>query len=355
LEGEQKMEQKKGFHVAVVGATGAVGQQMLKTLEDRQFPIEKLTLLSSARSAGTKVQVNGAEYTVQEAKPESFEGVDIALFSAGGSVSKELAPEAVKRGAICVDNTSAFRMDENVPLVVPEVNENDLLNHNGIIANPNCSTIQMVVALEPIRQKYGLNKVIVSTYQAVSGSGAVAVEELNEQTKAIINNEEFEPKILPVKGDKKHYQIAFNAIPQIDLFQENGFTYEEMKMINETKKIMHKPELSVAATCVRLPVAVGHSESVFIEVDTEGVTAADLKALLKDAPGVVLQDDPENQIYPMPADCVGKNDVFVGRIRKDLHDEKGFHLWVVSDNLLKGAAWNSVQIAESLIKLGLVK
>ena len=246
-------------------------------------------------------------------------------------------------------------MDENVPLVVPEVNEKDLLNHKGIIANPNCSTIQMVVALEPIREKYGLNKIIVSTYQAVSGSGVAAVEEMNEQTKAILNNEAFEPAILPVKSDKKHYQIAFNAIPQIDLFQENGFTYEEMKMINETKKIMHDPEMHVAATCVRIPIAVGHSESLYMEIDQEGVSAEDIKELLKDAPGVVLQDDPANQVYPMPADSVGKNDVFVGRIRKDLDNSKGFHLWVVSDNLLKGAAWNSVQIAESLVKLGLVK
>ena len=349
------MNQSKGFHVAVVGATGAVGQQMIKTLENRKFPISQLTLLSSARSAGTKLDVNGVEYTIQEAKPESFKGVDIALFSAGGSVSKELASQAVEHGAIVVDNTSAYRMDENVPLVVPEVNEKDLLNHNGIIANPNCSTIQMVVALEPIREKYGLNKIIVSTYQAVSGAGVAAVEEMNEQTKAILNNEAFEPAILPVKGDKKHYQIAFNAIPQIDIFQENGFTFEEMKMINETKKIMHDPKMHVAATCVRIPIAVGHSESVYIEIDKEGVSAEDIKELLKDAPGVVLQDDPANQVYPMPADSVGKNDVFVGRIRKDLDNSKGFHLWVVSDNLLKGAAWNSVQIAESLVKLGLVK
>ena len=349
------MNQSKGFHVAVVGATGAVGQQIIKTLENRKFPISQLTLLSSARSAGTKLDVNGVEYTIQEAKPESFKGVDIALFSAGGSVTKELASHAVEHGAIVVDNTSAYRMDENVPLVVPEVNEKDLLNHKGIIANPNCSTIQMVVALEPIREKYGLNKIIVSTYQAVSGSGVAAVEEMNEQTKAILNNEAFEPAILPVKSDKKHYQIAFNAIPQIDLFQENGFTYEEMKMINETKKIMHDPEMHVAATCVRIPIAVGHSESLYMEIDQEGVSAEDIKELLKDAPGVVLQDDPANQVYPMPADSVGKNDVFVGRIRKDLDNSKGFHLWVVSDNLLKGAAWNTVQIAESLVKLGLVK
>jgi aspartate-semialdehyde dehydrogenase len=349
------MREQNGFHVAVVGATGAVGQQMIQTLIKENFPIQKLTLLSSARSAGKKVDVNGQEYIIQEAKPESFEGVNIALFSAGGSVSKDLGPEAVKHGAIVVDNTSAFRMDPNTPLVVPEVNEEDLLHHNGIIANPNCSTIQMVVALEPIRQKFGLKKVIVSTYQAVSGAGAIAVEELMEQTQAILNGQTYDPKVLPVKSDKNHYQIAFNAIPQIDKFQENGYTFEEMKMINETKKIMHYPELQVSATCVRLPVAVGHSESVYFEIEADDVTANDIKALLKDAPGVVLQDDPENQLYPMPANCVGKNDVFVGRIRKDIDEGRGFHMWVVSDNLLKGAAWNSVQIAESLVKLGLVK
>lgn len=345
---------KKGFHVAVVGATGAVGQQMIQTLVKENFPIKQLSLLSSARSAGKKIVVNGQEYTIQEAKPESFEGVDIALFSAGGSVSKDLGPEAVKRGAIVVDNTSAFRMDTNTPLVVPEVNENDLHQHNGIIANPNCSTIQMVVALEPIRQKFGLKKVIVSTYQAVSGAGAAAVQELHEQAQSILTNEPFEPKVLPVKSDQSHYQIAFNAIPQIDKFEENGFTFEEMKMINETKKIMHLPELQVSATCVRIPVAVGHSESVYFEIEENGVSANEIKALLMDAPGVILQDDPENQLYPMPANCVGENDVFVGRIRKDLDEDRGFHMWVVSDNLLKGAAWNSVQIAESLIRLGLV-
>ena len=349
------MSERKGYRVAVVGATGAVGQQMIQTLESRNFPISELLLLSSSRSAGSKVVYKGNEVTVQEAKPESFEGIDIALFSAGGSVSKELAPEAVKRGAIVVDNTSAFRMDENIPLVVPEVNEADLHSHNGIIANPNCSTIQMVVALEPVRQKFGLEKIIVSTYQAVSGAGAAAVKELEDQTQAILNGEHYEPKILPVKSADKHYQIAFNAIPQIDNFVDNGFTYEEMKMINETKKIMHMPELQVAATCVRLPVGTGHSESVYFEVSNGGATAAELKALLADAPGVVLQDDPEQQLYPMPAFCVGKNDVFVGRIRKDLDNDNGFHMWVVSDNLLKGAAWNSVQIAESLVKLGLVK
>ena len=344
----------RGYHVAVVGATGAVGQQMLHTLEQRNFPISKLTLLSSERSAGKKVMFKNEEYTVQVATPESFEGVQIALFSAGGSVSKQFAPEAVKRGAIVVDNTSAYRMDENVPLVVPEVNEEALKNHNGIIANPNCSTIQMVVALEPIRKQYGLNKVIVSTYQAVSGAGAAAINELKEQSKAILNGEEFTPEILPVGSDEKHYQIAFNAIPQIDKFQENGFTFEEMKMINETKKIMTMPKLHVAATCVRLPVETGHSESVYVEVDSQDVSTQQLKELLKNSDGITLQDDPSQQLYPMPANCVGKNDVFVGRIRKDLDRDNGFHMWIVSDNLLKGAAWNSVQIAESLVKLQLV-
>ena len=348
------MDQLKGYNVAVVGATGAVGQQMIKTLESRDFPISTLTLLSSKRSAGTKVLYKDKEIVVQEATPESFKGIDIALFSAGGGVSKELAPHAVRHGAIVVDNTSAFRMDKDVPLVVPEVNEEDLRNHNGIIANPNCSTIQMVVALQPLKEKYGLSKVLVSTYQAVSGSGAAAVEELNSQTQAILNSEAFEPKILPVKSDKKHYQIAFNAVPQIDVFTENGFTYEEMKMINETKKIMHAEDLKVAATCVRIPVATGHSESIYFELDNDQVTASEIKELLQVSPGIVLQDDPNNQIYPMPADCVGSNDVFVGRIRQDLDVKNGFHMWVVSDNLLKGAAWNSVQIAESLIKLGLV-
>jgi len=345
----------KSYQLAVVGATGAVGQQMLKTLEERDFPISTLKLLSSKRSAGKTITFRGQPYTVEEATPASFEGIDIALFSAGGSASKALIPEAVKRGVVCVDNTSAFRMDKDVPLVVPEVNEHDLQSHQGVIANPNCSTIQMVVALEPIRQAYGLNKVVVSTYQAVSGAGLDAVEEMEAQTKAVLAGEEASASVLPVSGDKNHYQIAFNAIPQIDLFQENGFTFEEMKMINETKKIMHLPSLEVAATCVRLPIETGHSESVYFETEKSGASAAEVKERLSNAPGVTLQDDPTNQVYPMVTTAVGKPDVFVGRIRKDLDRDNGFHAWIVSDNLLKGAAWNSVQIAESLIKLNLIK
>ncbi|RHW36387.1 aspartate-semialdehyde dehydrogenase [Neobacillus notoginsengisoli] len=349
------MNDQNGLTIAVVGATGAVGQQIIETLMKRDFPYKKLVLLSSARSAGKKVNVGGNELIIQEARPESFDGIDIALFSAGGSVSMELAPEAAKRGAIVIDNTSAFRMDPDVPLVVPEVNEEDVRSHKGIIANPNCSTIQMVVALEPVRKKYGLKKIIVSTYQAVSGAGNAAIEELELETRALIDGKPYEPKVLPVKTGEKHYQIAFNAIPQIDKFEDNGYTFEELKMMNETKKIMHDSNLHVAATCVRLPIETGHSESIYFEIESDDVTADSIKELLKEAPGVVLQDDPANQVYPMPADCVGKKDVFVGRIRKDLDNNKGFHMWVVSDNLQKGAAWNTVQIAESLVNLGVVK
>ncbi|MBS4177069.1 aspartate-semialdehyde dehydrogenase [Lederbergia citrea] len=348
------MSKLQGYHLAIMGATGAVGQQILKTLEKRDFPIRKLSLLSSARSAGKEITFKGQTIIVEEAVPEAFEGVDIALFSAGGSISEKFAHEAVKRGAIVIDNTSAFRMNPEVPLVVPEVNEQALHGHNGIIANPNCSTIQMVAALEPIKKAYGLQKVVVSTYQAVSGAGAAAINELEEQTNAILNNEDFSPSVLPVGSADKHYQIAFNVIPQIDQFSDNGFTLEELKMINETKKIMEMPDLKVAATCVRLPVETGHSESVYIEIEKDHVEVEDIKNTLLNAPGVTLQDKPTEQLYPMPAMAAGKEDVFVGRIRKDLDEETGFHMWIVSDNLLKGAALNTIQIAESLIKLGLV-
>nr|WP_138414739.1 aspartate-semialdehyde dehydrogenase [Aquibacillus sediminis] len=348
------MANQQGYNVAVVGATGAVGQKMLETLENKNFPIKQLSLLSSSRSAGTKLNFKGETYTVQEATPESFEGIQVALFSAGGSVSKKLADEAVKRGAVVVDNTSAFRMDENVPLVVPEVNEEDIKEHNGIIANPNCSTIQMVAALKPIQEQYGLSKVIVSTYQAVSGAGNAATEELRSQTQDFLDGEELKPELLPVAGDKNHYPIAFNALPQIDVFQDNGYTFEEMKMINETKKIMHAPTLPVAATCVRLPFFTSHAESVYVEIDKDDVQVADIQQALSNADGIVLEDDPSTQTYPTPLSAAGKSDVFVGRVRKDLDNPKGFHLWVVSDNLLKGAAWNSVQIAEALVKNKLI-
>ncbi|RPF55942.1 aspartate-semialdehyde dehydrogenase [Aquisalibacillus elongatus] len=344
------MVNHKQYHVAVVGVTGAVGQKMLEMLDSIDFPVEKLYPLASKRSAGKKVTFKGEEVEILEAKPEAFEGVDIALFSAGGSVSKQLAHEAVNRGAVVIDNTSAFRMDPDVPLVVPEVNPEDIQKHNGIIANPNCSTIQMVVALEPIRKKFGLGRVIVSTYQSVSGSGNDAVEELKDQSKALLNGEEPETNILPVKSEPKHFPIAFNALPQIDVFEDNHYTFEEMKMINETKKIMNYPELKVAATCVRLPFFYSHAESVYVEIDRDDVSIEDLQNALNDQDGLVLEDDITQQVYPTPLSSEGKKDVFVGRIRKDLDVSSGFHFWVVSDNLLKGAAWNSVQIAQKLIQ-----
>ncbi|GAB7388275.1 aspartate-semialdehyde dehydrogenase [Bacillaceae bacterium] len=338
----------KSYHVAVVGATGAVGQQIVRLLEERNFPISELTLLASQRSAGKKVKFKGEEIVVQEATPERFTGVEIALFSAGGSVSKKLAKEAVARGAVVIDNTNAYRMDPEVPLVVPEVNIDKAKEHKGIIANPNCSTIQMVTALEPLRKRFGIARIIVSTYQAVSGAGNKAIEELLEQSRAVLEGKPVEPRVLPVASQPRKHQIAFNAIPQIDVFQENGFTLEEMKMVNETKKIFGDDTIAVAATCVRIPVITGHSESVYVELK-ENFDLQEVKNLLHDAPGVVVVDNPEEQAYPLATEAAGKNEVFVGRIRRDLTCEKGLHMWIVSDNLLKGAAWNAVQIAEHLV------
>ena len=348
------MTKKTSFNVAVVGATGAVGEKIMHFLEEKNLPINELKLLSSARSAGKKLTFKHKEIIVEEAKPESFKGIDIALFSAGGSVTEKLAGEAVKHGAIVIDNTSAYRMDPKVPLIVPEVNASELSKHQGIIANPNCSTIQMVVALKPIREAFGLSRVIVSTYQAVSGAGLQAPGELMNQTKQYLNDEEMTAEILPAGSDKKHYPIAFNALPQIDVFQDNGYTAEEMKMINETKKIFSEPDLSVAATCVRLPVVTSHAESVYVEVDKAGVTVEDVWEVLNGAEGIVLQDDPSTQTYPTPLSSADKEDVFVGRVRKDLDNDRGFHLWIVSDNLIKGAALNTVQIAQTLIKSKLI-
>ena len=339
----------KQLTVAIVGATGAVGTKMMEQLIKRNFPIGDIKFLASARSAGKPIEFNGETYTIEEATPEAFEGVNVALFSAGGSVSAVLAPEAAKRGAVVIDNTSHFRMDPEVPLVVPEVNRGDLAKHKGIIANPNCSTIQMMAALEPIRHAFGLTKIIVSTYQAVSGAGISAIQELKAQSEDWDAGKDVEANILPSGSDKRHYPIARNVIPQIDKFTDNGFTYEEMKMINETKKIMHAPELKVAATCVRVPVVSGHSESVYLEVEKEA-TVQEIFEVLRNAPGVVLQDDIATQTYPMPIYAEGEDATFVGRIRQDLDNKKGFHLWIVSDNLLKGAALNSIQIAEAMLE-----
>jgi aspartate-semialdehyde dehydrogenase len=344
----------KFYTVAVVGATGAVGEKMMEQLEKRNFPIQHIKFLASKRSAGKTIEFKGQTYTIEEATPEAFDGVEIALFSAGGSVSKILAPEAAKRGAVVIDNTSAFRMVDDIPLVVPEVNPQDLKLHSGIIANPNCSTIQMVCALQPIKEAFGLNKVIVSTYQAVSGAGADAINELKDQSRTFGDTKNAEAQVLPVKSANTHYPIAFNVIPQIDNFDDNGYTLEEMKMINETKKILHMPNLSVAATCVRLPVVSGHSESVFIEVDKDGISVSDMRSVLESAKGIKVLDNPAKQEYPMPLFAEGEDEVFVGRIRKDLSNDRGFHMWIVSDNLLKGAALNSIQIAEAMIEEGII-
>lgn len=344
------------YNIAVVGATGAVGTKMKEMLETSSLPIKEIKFLASKRSAGKELTFKGQTYVIEELTKEAFEGMDIALFSAGGSISEKFAHEAVKRGCVVIDNTSAFRMSEDVPLVVPEVNPHHLEKHQGIIANPNCSTIQMMVALEPIKEQYGLDRIIVSTYQAVSGAGVTAINELKNQAQDMLDGkDEVVAEILPCSGDKKHFPLAFNALAQIDVFAEDGYTNEEWKMINETKKIMGDESIKVTATCVRVPVMSGHSESVYIEVADSGVSVSDLQAVLEKAPGVVLEDKPEEQLYPQPLTAIGKKEVFVGRIRRDLDEEKGFHMWVVSDNLLKGAAWNSVQIAEKLHEMNLVR
>lgn len=350
----------KEYNVAILGATGAVGTRMIQQLEQSTIPVKSVKLLASAKSAGKQLSFKGQPITVEETTPDSFNGVDIVLSSAGGSVSKKFLPEAVKRGAVCVDNTSAFRMEPDVPLVVPEVNEEALKNHHGIIANPNCSTIQMVVALEPIRQAYGLNQIIVSTYQAASGAGQSALNELRQETQDYLDGKDMQAdaKILPTKGDKKHYPLAFNLLPQIDVFEDDGYSHEEWKMIHETKKIMlndmDAKDIKVTATCVRVPVPIAHGESIYFTVDDPTVTVDQLRAVLKDAPGVVLQDDPAHQVYPQPINAVGKRDTFVGRLRADEENPGSFNMWVVADNLLKGAAWNTVENAERLVANGLV-
>jgi aspartate-semialdehyde dehydrogenase len=339
------MPNQKLFNVAVVGATGAVGEQIIRLLDERNFPIKELKLLSSARSAGVKLLFKGQEITVEEATASSFKGIDIALFSAGGDVSKALAPHAVEAGAVCIDNTNAFRMDPETPLVVPEVNLDKINEHKGIIANPNCSTIQMVAALKPLYDRYGISRIIVSTYQAVSGAGAKAIDEMLRQSKEVLAGNDPKPAILPVGSLPVKHQIAFNAIPQIDKFLDNGFTNEEMKMINETKKIMDDESLEVTATCVRIPVVYSHSESVYVELKND-FDINEVKNVLADAPGIVLVDNLEEQQYPLATDAAGKLETFVGRVRRDLSNPKALNMWIVSDNLLKGAAWNAVQIAE---------
>ncbi len=336
----------KKYNVAIVGATGAVGHELMKVLAERDFPIAELKLLASARSEGKVLSYRGEDLVVHEAKPESFEDVDIVLF-AGGSISKTLAPEAVKRGAVCIDNSSTFRYDPEIPLVVPEVNPEDVEWHKGIIANPNCSTIQMVVALKPLHDAYGLKRVVVSTYQAVSGAGKEGMDELEQQMKAIAEGKE-------IKVEKFQYQIANNLIPHIDVFQDNDYTKEEMKMTWETQKMLHSDAIKVSATAVRVPIMRSHSEAVSIETE-KPIDAAEAREVLRKAPGIIIQDDIQNNVYPMPLFTSDTDEVYVGRIRKDISCENGLCFFVVADQIRKGAATNAVQIAQLLVEKDLVK
>lgn len=337
----------KKYNVAVVGATGAVGREMIKMLEDRNFPVNSVRFLASERSAGKKLSFKGKAVEVEQLKPESAKGLDIALFSAGASISKEYSPIFAKSGCFVVDNSSAWRMEPEIPLVVPEVNEHVLSADKKIIANPNCSTIQMVVVLKPLHDVSRIKRIIVATYQSVSGAGQRGIEELKAQTTAWAKNEP-----LP-KPNKFPHTIAFNLIPQIDIFLENEYTKEEMKMSGETKKIMGDDSIKVSATCVRVPVFRSHSEVVWIETEKK-ITSDQARKILSKAPGVEVIDEPQKNRYPLPVDAANKQMTFVGRIRDDISSSNGLTFWVVSDNLLKGAALNAVQIAESLIKKGII-
>ena len=331
----------KGWNVAVAGATGAVGEVMIRILQEREFPVRNLRLLASERSEGKQLEFKGEEIKVERMTPDSFKGIDIALFSAGASRSKEFCPAAVEAGAVVIDNSSAFRMEPDVPLVVPEVNPDAVRRHKGIIANPNCTTIVTVVPLKPLHDFARIKRMIVSSYQAVSGAGARAIDELRRQVMAFAKGEQMEVSAFP-------YQIAFNVLPHIDAFLENGYTKEEMKMVNETRKIMEDDSIRITATTVRVPVFYAHSVSVNIETEKK-LTPRMARELLSRAPGVRVHDDPANRIYPMPLLVAGEDDCFVGRIREDESVENGLNLWVVGDQLRKGAALNAIQIAEALV------
>jgi aspartate-semialdehyde dehydrogenase len=337
------MAQKK-MNIAVAGATGAVGNQMIRCLEEMDFPLNSVAFLASSRSVGCQLRFKGDLIDVKELKADSFKGFDIALFSAGGGTSEKFAPFAAQDGCVVVDNSSAWRMDPQVPLVVPEVNPHAIAQHTakGIIANPNCSTIQMVVALHPIHKKYGIKRIVVSTYQAVSGTGKKAIDELFDQTRAMINFLDYEKRVYP-------HRIAFNCLPHIDTFLDNGYTKEEVKMVNETRKIMEDDSIAVTATTVRVPVFFGHSESVNIETH-EPVSVEDVRALLENAPGVQVMDDPGKNLYPLATDAAGQDLTLVGRIRQDESIPNGINMWIVADNIRKGAATNTVQIAQILAK-----
>ncbi len=330
--------------VAIVGVTGLVGQQFVKVLEERCFPYSSLKLLASDRSTGRKLNVNDRELEVEETSDSSFQDIEIALFSAGSDISEKFARIAARAGAVVIDNSAAFRMDPDVPLVVPEVNLEDVYQHKGIIANPNCSTIQMVVALNPLHKLNRITRLTVSTYQAVSGTGTAAIDELAQQSSMVQQGREPVAAVYP-------YQIAFNLLPEIDVFLDNGYTKEEWKMVQETQKIMHAPDMAISATCVRVPVFVGHSETVQVEFERP-MSVEEAREILAQAPGIKLVDDPPNRIYPYPVMAAGRDEVFIGRIRKDASHPNGLVLWIVSDNLRKGAALNAVQIAEELVRAG---
>jgi aspartate-semialdehyde dehydrogenase len=331
----------------VVGATGVVGREMFRVLEQRQFPISKLKALASARSVGLEARCNGRTVQVEELTEDSFDDVDIALFSAGADVSLVYAPPAVEAGALVIDNSSAWRQRENVPLVVPEVNPQDIAEHEGIIANPNCCAIPLSVVLKPLAQAVGLRRVLISTYQAASGAGKALVDELQDQISSIASGHTPETVVYP-------HQLAHNAVPGGWKPAEEGYNEEEIKLVNETRKILHRPDLRISATCVRIPVPIGHGESVFIETD-KMITADEARTLLGSAPGVIVEDDPVAKLYPTPQSVAGKDEVYVGRIRNDLSDSHGLAFWIVSDNLRKGAALNAVQIAERALETGALR
>ena len=332
----------RNYNVAVAGATGAVGVEMIKTLEKRNFPVANLKLLASSRSAGKTAEFKGEKITIEEMKSDSFKGIDIALFSAGADVSREFRSSVVKSGAVMIDNSSAFRMEPDVPLVVPEVNPEDVKLHHGVIANPNCSTIIMLVAVAPLHRAKKLRRMVASTYQATSGAGAKGMAELLEQTRQVLDGQPIAPKAFA-------HRIAFNLIPHIDIFYDNGYTKEELKMVNETRKMLHDDSLRITCTCVRVPVLRAHSESLNLEFEEE-ITPDEARAILAAAPGVKVMDDPAAKLYPMPVEAAEQYDVRVGRIRQDIsrNDRRGLEIFVSGDQVLKGAALNAVQIAELL-------
>jgi len=335
------------YNVAIVGATGLVGQEFIKVLVQRSFPMKSTRLLASDRSAGRKLVVSKQEIEVMETTPDSFEEIDIALFSAGSEISRHFSPIAAQSGAVVIDNSAAWRMEPNVPLVVPEVNPEDIEWHKGIIANPNCSTIQMVVALYPLHKVNPIKRIVASTYQSISGTGAAAVEELNVQSKQVLDGQKTIPHVYP-------HQIAFNVLPEIDVFLDDGYTREEWKMVEETRKIMHATEIAISATCVRVPVYAAHSEAVWVEFSSP-MMPDDAERILAGAPGVKILDDGAISLYPHPWMAGGTDEVFVGRIRRDTSHPNGLVMWIVADNLRKGAALNAVQIAEEMLKRDWIK